>query len=177
MDAAIDSLTIMLLPLRDIAHACTDWGAQVESAAIRVQTGRVIKADVQVERSHRMHVDVSVMNYGELALAKNRVTLRGLVASCCGPEVCDLSGSEDPLPLLVSGDRLEAVGQQCAAAGRSFTVAGGELVLMDMLTPHAARPLDRTLHRVLVNASLTLQLPDNWRARIAAGDRPQARLG
>lgn len=143
-------------PVHQRSQALCIEGACYLSGRIDLYSKDVAAETVQLGGSGHIHVDGSVMKY-RADLAQGIIEIRGLMVSDGGPEIFDMTSHPDALGLLGMGFGLDKIINANHVTHRR--AAGGELTLLDPLTPHYAYEMVEPVHRIIVDYRAKMRLP------------------
>ena len=139
-------------------------GAIWEDGTAMLVSDHLKAGELQIDTAGPMHIDASAKIY-ENDLMEDRIMVRGLWVSEQSPVICDVSEVVHPLATMIYGRVQPEDELRYEAQGLIFTPAERTFMLMDTVTPHAARPVLSDTHRLLVDFRAKLKLPADWRMR------------
>lgn len=113
---------------------------------------------------------------------KDQLRVRLLLVSTTGADFADLTNLENLQKIheTFRKDGTREFDRQLLTLaeeqGRLVRHRPWQILLFDASTPHGPRAVKKSLRRELVDAWIHMQLPQNWRERIASGDVPKLKL-
>lgn len=164
-----------------VVKSFKEWGASIEGYnRVEFVADDLEKGDTTFQPCRAPHMD-DLLAMSRLEV-EDSLDLRLLCVSSNPARFLDLTGQRHMHDLIAScqpnDDRFldEFLFRYAKRRGLQLRPHCWDIMLFDSATPHAPLLAQRPHRRVLQHAWVEIQLPENWRDRVRAGDVPVLKL-